>query len=148
MLYGSVTMGSCYLIAALCLRAGQEDPSKSKTVCPFTFQAECLLTHVDGSGDHFYVLPLLLLLWNQLRQGKFIILLFLLICVLIPYQVPWVYNSEINSLGWRTRGAAAATATNWMGGFIVTQFTKIGVDTLKWRFYLSKLYLYDTEEMR
>jgi hypothetical protein len=141
-------MGSCYLIAALCLRAGQEDPSKSKTVCPFTFQAECLLTHVDGSGDHFYVLPLLLLLWNQLRQGKFIILLFLLICVLIPYQVPWVYNSEINSLGWRTRGAAAATATNWMGGFIVTQFTKIGVDTLKWRFYLSKLYLYDTEEMR
>jgi hypothetical protein len=48
-----------------------------------------------------------------------------------------VYNSEVNSLGWRTRGAAAATATNWMGGFIVTQFTKIGVDTLHWRFYLS-----------
>jgi hypothetical protein len=76
------------------------------------------------------------------------ILLSLLICVLIPYQVPWVYNSEINSLGWRTRGAAAATATNWMGGFIVTQFTKIGVDTLKWRFYLRRQYLYDTEDMR
>lgn len=76
------------------------------------------------------------------------ILLSLLICVLTPYQVPWVYNSEINSLGWRTRGAAAATATNWMGGFIVTQFTKIGVDTLKWRFYLRKQYLYDTEDMR
>jgi hypothetical protein len=53
-------------------------------------------------------------------------------------KVPWVYNSEINSLGWRTRGAAAATATNWMGGFIVTQFTKVGVDNLKWKFYLSK----------
>ena len=52
-------------------------------------------------------------------------------------KVPWVYNSEINSLGWRVRGAAAATATNWMGGFIVTQFTKIGADNLKWRFYLS-----------
>lgn len=54
-------------------------------------------------------------------------------------KVPWVYNSEVNSLGWRTRGAAAATATNWMGGFIVTQFTKVGVDNLKWKFYLSEL---------
>jgi hypothetical protein len=34
-------------------------------------------------------------------------------------KVPWIYNSEINSLAWRTRGAATATATNWMGGFIV-----------------------------
>lgn len=54
-------------------------------------------------------------------------------------KVPWVYNSEINSLGWRTRGAAAATATNWMGGFIVTQFTKVGVNNLGWGFYLSKI---------
>ena len=58
--------------------------------------------------------------------------------VLTQVQVPWVYNSEINSLAWRNRGAAAATATNWMGGFIVTQFTAIGVDKLHWRFYLSK----------
>lgn len=61
---------------------------------------------------------------------------------------------QINSLGWRTRGAAAATATNWMGAFIVTQFTKVspwvrsyptatltfavqvGVDSLGWQFYL------------
>ena len=53
-------------------------------------------------------------------------------------KVPWVYNSEISSLGWRTRSAAAATATNWMGGFIVTQFTKVGADNLGWRFYLRK----------
>ena len=53
-------------------------------------------------------------------------------------KVAWVYNSEVNSIGWRVRGAAAATATNWMGGFIVTQFTKAGVDNLKWGFYLSK----------
>ncbi|KAI1386409.1 general substrate transporter [Hypoxylon trugodes] len=51
-------------------------------------------------------------------------------------KVPWVYNSEINSLGWRTRGAAAATATNWMCGFVIVQFTKVGVDNLGWGFYL------------
>jgi hypothetical protein len=60
-------------------------------------------------------------------------------------KVPWVYNSEINSLGWRSRGAAAATATNWMGSFIVTQFTKVGVDNLGWRFYLSKYHLFNTQ---
>lgn len=53
-------------------------------------------------------------------------------------KVPWVYNSEINSLGWRTRGAAAATGTNWICGFIVTQFTSVGVNNLHWRFYLSE----------
>jgi len=51
-------------------------------------------------------------------------------------KVPWVYNSEINSLGWRARGAAAATATNWMGSFVVVQFTKPGVTNLGWAFYL------------
>lgn len=39
---------------------------------------------------------------------------------------------KINSLGWRTRGAASATATNWMGSFTVTQFTKVGIDNLGW----------------
>jgi hypothetical protein len=53
-------------------------------------------------------------------------------------KVPWVYNSEVNSLGWRTRGAAAATATNWIGGFITVQFTKVGVNNLGWGFYLCK----------
>ncbi|KAL7627500.1 hypothetical protein AAE478_001693 [Parahypoxylon ruwenzoriense] len=51
-------------------------------------------------------------------------------------KVPWVYNSEINSLGWRARGAAAATATNWISGFVIVQFTKTGVDNLGWGFYL------------
>lgn len=53
--------------------------------------------------------------------------------------VPWVYSAEVNSLGWRTRGAAAATATNWIMGFVVVQFTKVGIDHLGWAFYLSKL---------
>ncbi|KAI1391660.1 putative sugar transporter [Hypoxylon trugodes] len=51
-------------------------------------------------------------------------------------SVPWVYSAEVNSLGWRTRGAAAATATNWLGGFVVTQFTKVGIDNLNWGLYL------------
>ncbi|KAK6073289.1 hypothetical protein SCUP515_06901 [Seiridium cupressi] len=50
--------------------------------------------------------------------------------------VPWVYSAEINSLGWRTRGAAAATATNWIMAFVVVQFTKVGLDNLGWAFYL------------
>ena len=63
-------------------------------------------------------------------------------------QVPWVYYSEVNSLGSRTRGAAAATSTNWMGGFIVTQFTTIGVDTLHWRLYLRKSLVFREPEKR
>jgi hypothetical protein len=63
-------------------------------------------------------------------------------------QVPWVYYSEVNSLGSRTRGAAAATSTNWMGGFIVTQFTTIGVDTLHWRLYLRKSLVFRELEKR
>ncbi|ETS86086.1 hypothetical protein PFICI_04111 [Pestalotiopsis fici W106-1] len=50
--------------------------------------------------------------------------------------VPWVYAAEVNSLGWRTRGAAAATATNWIMAFVVVQITKIGLDNLGWAFYL------------
>ncbi|KAH8202503.1 hypothetical protein TruAng_003311 [Truncatella angustata] len=50
--------------------------------------------------------------------------------------VPWVYSAELNSLGWRTRGAAAATATNWLMAFVVVQYTKVGLDNLGWAFYL------------
>lgn len=32
MLYGSVTMGSCYLVASMCLKAAQNDPSKERMV--------------------------------------------------------------------------------------------------------------------
>ncbi|KAI0110886.1 putative sugar transporter [Nemania sp. FL0031] len=53
--------------------------------------------------------------------------------------IPWVYAAEVNSLGWRTRGAGAATATNWGTGFAVVQFTKVGIDNLQWAFFLSKV---------
>ncbi|KAF7552906.1 hypothetical protein G7Z17_g3977 [Cylindrodendrum hubeiense] len=103
MLYGSLTMGSCYLVAALCLKTAAQDPSREKLLGRVT--TAMFFMYYFFYGTSFA-------------------------------KVPWVYNSEINSLGWRTRGAAAATATNWMGGFIVTQFTKIGVNNLHWKFYL------------
>ncbi|OAQ65239.1 sugar transporter [Pochonia chlamydosporia 170] len=103
MLYGALTMGSCYLIAALCIKTAESDPSRKGILGRVTTSMFFLYYFFYGTSFA---------------------------------KVPWVYNSEINSLGWRVRGAAAATATNWMGGFIVTQFTKVGANNLKWRFYL------------
>ncbi|PLB50385.1 putative sugar transporter [Aspergillus steynii IBT 23096] len=103
MLYGSLTMGACYLIASICLKVAADDPSRERLLGRVTTAMFFLYYFFYGTSFA---------------------------------KVPWVYNSEVNSLGWRTRGAAAATATNWMGGFIVTQFTKVGVDNIHWRFYL------------
>lgn len=33
--------------------------------------------------------------------------------------VPWLYPTEINSLPMRTKGAAVATATNWLGVHLI-----------------------------
>ena len=72
-------------------------------------------------------------------------------------MVPWIYQAEINSLamraryvsqtfedvkGWpRTnfvlRGASAAVATNWVFGFVCTQFTSVGIRNLGYKFYIS-----------
>jgi hypothetical protein len=109
MLYGSLTMGSCYLVSSMCLKAAEDEPSKKLVLGRVTTAMFFLYYFFYGTSFA---------------------------------KVPWVYNSEINSLGWRTRGAAAATATNWLGGFIVTQFTKIGVNNLRWKFYLSKSSVY------
>ncbi|KAJ5358303.1 Major facilitator superfamily domain general substrate transporter [Penicillium cataractarum] len=103
MLYGAVTMGACYLVAAICLKQAEVDPSRKRLMGQVTTSMFFLYYFFYGTSFA---------------------------------KVPWVYNSEVNSLGWRTRGAAAATATNWMGGFIVTQFTSVGVNHLHWRFYL------------
>ncbi|KAK8133779.1 hypothetical protein PG984_005791, partial [Apiospora sp. TS-2023a] len=103
MLNGAVGMSVCHLIAALCLKAGEDDPAKTKTMGNVTV-AMFVLYHVFFSPT-----------WGG---------------------VPWVYSAEINSLGWRSRGAAAATGTNWLMAFVVVQFTKAGVDNLRWAFYL------------
>ncbi|KAN0095645.1 general substrate transporter [Hyaloscypha variabilis] len=51
-------------------------------------------------------------------------------------MVPWVYQAEINSLAMRTKGSAAATATNWLFGFVCTQFTPTGIRNIGYRFYI------------
>ncbi|KAL9042056.1 MAG: hypothetical protein Q9180_000863 [Flavoplaca navasiana] len=50
--------------------------------------------------------------------------------------VPWLYPTEINSLAYRTKGAALGTATNWILNFMVVEITPIGIQSLKWRFYI------------
>lgn len=102
---------------------------------------------------------------NDIQMGKVatsMIILYHLFFGLGFSTVPWVYSAEVryplpyqphihcmlllnshlllqvNSLGWRTRGAAAATSVNWLGGFVVVQITKVGLDHLKWGFFLSE----------
>ncbi|KAI0537060.1 sugar transporter [Xylaria digitata] len=50
--------------------------------------------------------------------------------------IPWLYPTEINSLPMRTKGAAAATMTNWVTNFLVVEITPIGIQNLGWRFYV------------
>ncbi|KAI1075111.1 putative sugar transporter [Whalleya microplaca] len=103
MLLGSLAMSSCHLVSALCLKVGEEEHSRMRTMGIVTVTM-FILYHVVFAPT-----------WGG---------------------VPWVYSAEVNSLGWRSRGAAAATATNWLMGFVVVQFTKVGIDNLHWAFYL------------
>lgn len=50
--------------------------------------------------------------------------------------IPWLYPTEINSLPMRTKGAAIATATNWLTNFVIVEITPKGVQNLGWRFYV------------
>jgi len=50
--------------------------------------------------------------------------------------VPWLYPTEINGLSTRTKGAALATATNWIVNFMVVEVTPPGIAALGWRFYI------------
>ncbi len=50
--------------------------------------------------------------------------------------VPWLYPAEINSLSMRTKGAALATAMDWLFNYMVVQTTPIGIHYLKWGLYL------------
>ena len=50
--------------------------------------------------------------------------------------VPWLYPAEINSLSMRTKGAALATACDWLFNYAVVQTTPIGIHYLKWGLYL------------
>ncbi|KAJ8133204.1 hypothetical protein O1611_g419 [Lasiodiplodia mahajangana] len=50
--------------------------------------------------------------------------------------IPWLYPTEINSLPMRTKGAAAATMTNWLTNFLVVEVTPSGIQNLGWKFYV------------
>ncbi|KAJ7485063.1 general substrate transporter [Mycena galericulata] len=50
--------------------------------------------------------------------------------------VPWLYPVEINSLSMRTKGAALATAANWLSNYLIVEITPSGIAALGWRFYL------------
>jgi len=49
---------------------------------------------------------------------------------------PWLYPAEVNSLSMRTKGAALATACDWLFNYIVVQTTPIGIHYLHWGLYL------------
>ncbi|KAK1046536.1 hypothetical protein LTR74_017950 [Friedmanniomyces endolithicus] len=51
-------------------------------------------------------------------------------------SVPWLYPAEANSLKSRTKGAALATACNWLFNYAVVQITPPGIQHLKWGLYL------------
>ena len=50
--------------------------------------------------------------------------------------VPWLYPAEVNSLSMRTKGAALATACDWLFNYVVVQTTPIGIHYLHWGLYL------------
>ena len=50
--------------------------------------------------------------------------------------IPWLYPAEVNSLSMRTKGAALATASDWIFNYAVVQFTPIGIHYLRWELYL------------
>ncbi|OQD77091.1 hypothetical protein PENDEC_c003G01990 [Penicillium decumbens] len=50
--------------------------------------------------------------------------------------VPWLYPTEINSLPMRTKGAAVATATDWITNFVIVEITPIGIQNIGWKFWI------------
>ncbi|CAG8938796.1 unnamed protein product [Penicillium salamii] len=51
-------------------------------------------------------------------------------------SIPWLYPVEINSLAMRTKGTALSSATNWAFNFMVVEVTPVGIQNLKWKFYI------------
>ncbi|KAI8315668.1 putative MFS sugar transporter [Colletotrichum sp. SAR11_59] len=50
--------------------------------------------------------------------------------------IPWLYPTEINSIAMRTKGAAVATALNWITNYVIVQITPIGIQNLGWKFWI------------
>lgn len=50
--------------------------------------------------------------------------------------IPWLYPAEINSIGMRTKGAALASASDWLFNYFIVQLTPLGIHHLHWKFYI------------
>ncbi|KAJ4263421.1 hypothetical protein NW762_006240 [Fusarium torreyae] len=53
----------------------------------------------------------------------------------------WLYNTEINSLAMRMKGASASVAGQWAVNYMVVQITPIGIQNLGWKFYLIWVFM-------
>ncbi|KAL1852836.1 hypothetical protein Daus18300_011999 [Diaporthe australafricana] len=53
----------------------------------------------------------------------------------------WLYNTEINSLAMRMKGASASVAAQWAVNYMVVQITPIGIQNLGWKFYLIWVFM-------
>lgn len=47
-------------------------------------------------------------------------------------SIPWLFPAEVSSLSMRTKGAALATAMDWLLNYVVVQTTSIGMHYLHW----------------
>lgn len=73
------------------------------------------------------------------KCGKASIAFFFLYYVFFGFGwqgVPWLYPSEISSMGMRTRAAGLGAATNWIINFMVVEITPPGIGSLGWKFYI------------
>ncbi|KAF4549236.1 Sugar (and other) transporter-like protein 41 [Elsinoe fawcettii] len=50
--------------------------------------------------------------------------------------VPWIYPAEVNTQRMRIAGASIATATNWICNYAVVLVTPVGVENLRWGYYV------------
>jgi hypothetical protein len=102
-----------------------------------------MLFSTAGQGFSFLIITILLRFAetgeNSDKFGSASIAFFFLFFITFGMGmlgVPWLYPTEINSLPMRNKGAAVATATNWMTNFVVVEITPIGVQNLGWRFWI------------
>lgn len=50
--------------------------------------------------------------------------------------VPWMYPAEVNTQRMRIAGASIATATNWICNYAVVLVTPVGIQNIRWGYYV------------
>ncbi|KAL4804687.1 general substrate transporter [Aspergillus unguis] len=102
-----------------------------------------MLFSTAGQGLSFLVITILLRFSETSQDGErfatasiAFFFLFFITFGMGMLGVPWLYPTEVNSLPMRNKGAAVATATNWMTNFVVVEITPIGIQNIGWRFWI------------